>query len=70
MKNQNDNPLWLILVETAQSLPLYHAHKAYVRDMILTENPEVTAEEISHRLGMPLGEALVILWELKKVNLT
>ena len=67
MENQNDNPLWLILVETAQTLPLYYVHKAYVRDTILPEKPELEAEEISHRLNMPLGEAIVILWELKKV---
>lgn len=66
MENPNSNPLWLILVETAKELPLYNAHKAYVRDNILPENPDITIEEISHRLDMPLGEAMVILWELKK----
>jgi hypothetical protein len=59
------NSLWLILVETAQTLPLYATHKAYVRDRIMPEKPDVTAEEISHRLDMPLGEAMVILNELK-----
>ncbi|MBD3206627.1 hypothetical protein GF319_09845 [Candidatus Bathyarchaeota archaeon] len=66
MENPNSNPLWLILVETAKELPLYNAHKAYVRDNILSENPDITIEEISHRLDMPVGEAMVILWELKK----
>jgi hypothetical protein len=65
MENPNSNPLWLILVETAKELPLYNAHKAYVRDNILSENPDITIEEISHRLDMPVGEAMVILWELK-----
>ena len=64
MENYESNPLWLILVETAKNLPLYNAHKAYVRDTIFPENPDVSAEELSHRLNMPIGEALVILWEL------
>ena len=66
MENHESNPLWLILVETAKNLPLYNAHKAYVRDSILSDNPNVSAEELSHRLDMPLGEAIVILWELEK----
>jgi len=66
LEDARKNPLWLILAETAQRLPLYHAHKAYVRDNILPENPKVSAEEISHRLDAPLGEAMVILSELRE----
>lgn len=66
LEDPRKNPLWLILAETAQRLPLYNAHKAYVRDEILPENPEVSAEEISHRLDAPLGEAMVILSELRE----
>jgi len=66
LEDANKNPVWLILVETAQRLPLYRAHKAYVRDEILPEAPDVSAEEISHRLDMPLGEAMVILSELRE----
>lgn len=66
MENPERNPLWLILVETAKDLPLYNAHKAYVRDNILSEKPDVSAEELSHMLDMPMGEAMVIMWELKK----
>jgi hypothetical protein len=62
-----DNPLWLILVETAQSLPLYKSHLSYTRDVILPEQPEITPEELSQRLNMPLGEAFVILSELEKI---
>ncbi len=57
-------PLWLILVETVHALPLYPSHKAYVRDSIMVEAPEISAEEVSFRLDMPLGEAMVILHEL------
>lgn len=66
LEDPQKNPLWLILAETAQRLPLYNAHKAYVRDEILPEDPEVSAEEISHRLDAPLGEAMVILSELRE----
>lgn len=61
-----NNPLWHILVETAQKLPTYNAHKAYTRDTILPSNPDISPEELSQRLDMPLGEAIVILVELRK----
>jgi len=60
------NPLWLILVETVHRLPLYPAHKAYLRDTLLLDSPEITVEEISRRLNIPLGEVMVILHELKE----
>lgn len=60
------NPLWLILVETAQKLPMYISHKSYTRDSILPLEPEISPEQLSQRLDMPLGEALVILNELRK----
>jgi len=59
------NPLWNILVETAKSLPLYHMHKAYVLNKILGEDPFITYEELSTRMGIPRGEALVILHEIR-----
>ncbi len=58
------NPLWLILVDTVHALPLYPSHKAYVRDSMIVESQEISAEEASFRLDMPLGEAIVILHEL------
>jgi hypothetical protein len=63
-----ENPLWSILVETVHTLPLYKPHKNYIRDKILKENPMISSEEISNRLSLPLGEAIVILEELKKVT--
>lgn len=59
------SPLWLILVEVVHSLPMYRYHKAYVRDHLLLENPRLTPEELSKRLDIPLGEAMVILSELR-----
>jgi hypothetical protein len=58
--------LWLILVDTVHSAVMYPSHKAYIRDVILREKPEVTAIELAGRLNMSLGEALVILYELRE----
>ena len=56
--------LWPILVEAVHALVLYPNHKAYTRDVILPEKPETTPAELAARLDLPLGEALVILYEL------
>ncbi len=56
--------LWQLLVETVHASVMYNTHKAYTRDSILPQQPDVSALEIAERLGMPLGEALVILSEL------
>ena len=61
-----ENPLWLILVETVENLPMYKSHLNYVKDKILIENPRITPEELSQRLNMPLGEAIVILSNILK----
>jgi len=60
------NPLWPILVETVHAMVMYPHHKAYVRDVVLHEQPEVTSGDLATKLGIPLGEALVILYELRK----
>ncbi|MEM3770533.1 MAG: hypothetical protein QXG76_05040 [Candidatus Bathyarchaeia archaeon] len=57
--------LWSILVETVHAMVMYPHHKAYTRDVVLHENPDITPSELASRLGIPLGEALVILYELK-----
>jgi len=57
--------LWPILVETVHAMVMYPHHKAYVRDVVLHEKPDITPQELASRLGIPLGEALVILYELK-----
>jgi len=56
--------LWLLLVDTVHKVVMYPNHKAYTRDVILREKPDVTATELANRLHMSLGEALVILDEL------
>ncbi len=60
------NPLWLILVEAVHALPMYPSHKAYVRDTLILESPDISAEELSLRLDIPLGEAMVILHEIEE----
>jgi hypothetical protein len=56
--------LWPILVETVHAAVMYPNHKAYTRETVLREKPEITPSELANRLNMPLGEALVILHEL------
>ncbi len=56
--------LWTVLVETVHTSIMYPHHKIYVRDTILTEKPDMTPAELSTRLNISLGEALVLLYEL------
>jgi len=56
--------LWTVLVDTVHALVMFPNHKAYTRNVILQEKPEITPQELASRLGIPLGEALVILYEL------
>jgi hypothetical protein len=57
--------LWQLLVEAVHASVMYPTHKAYTRDSILPQKADVTAVELAERLGMPLGEAIVILNELQ-----
>ncbi len=66
MENYSENPLWSLLVEVVHTLPLYPNHKSYTRDVLLIEKPELDSQELSHRLDIPLGEALVIIYELRR----
>ena len=61
-----DNPLWPILVETVHAMVMYPHHKAYVANNILNQQPKITPRDLAMKLGIPLGEALVILYELRK----
>jgi ribosomal protein S25 len=58
--------LWPVFVEAVHSLVMFHNHKTYTRDRILPEKPEITPMELASRLNVSLGEALVILYELKE----
>jgi len=59
-----ENPLWTVLVETVHAMVMYPHHKAFTRDVILHEQPDLTPKDLATKLGIPLGEALVILFEL------
>jgi len=56
--------LWPIVVETVHALVMYPHHKAYIRETVLQEKPNIKPAELAARLKIPLGEALVILYEL------
>jgi hypothetical protein len=56
--------LWSILVETVHAIIMYPNHKAYTREVIIHEKPDITPAELAARLNIPLGEALVMLFEL------
>lgn len=66
LENYVSDELWTTLVETVHELVMFTQYKAYTRDSVLSEKPDVTPQELAVRLGIPLGEALVILFELKK----
>jgi hypothetical protein len=56
--------LWQLLVETVHASVMYPTHKAYTRDSIIPQKGDISAIELAQRLGMPLGEAIVIMNEL------
>lgn len=62
------NTLWPILVETVHAMIMYPHHKNYVRDVVLREVSNISPRDLSLKLDIPLGEAIVILYELKKEN--
>ena len=62
------NPLWSVLVDTVHAMVMYPHHKAYARDTILHEQPDVTSQDLAAKMGIPVGESLVILYELRKEN--
>lgn len=60
------HPLWSILVETVHGMIMYPHHKAYVLSVVLVDRPDITYKDLALSLGVPLGEALVILHELRQ----
>lgn len=68
LEEYSKDRLWAILVETVHASVMYPSHKAYIRETVLRQKPEVTPLELASRFSMPLGEAIVILEELKAEN--
>jgi len=65
MKDYKRNPLWGVLVEVVRRLPDFEEHKRRVRDEILVSKPDISAQELSEAMSIPLGESMVILDELR-----
>jgi len=63
-----NDPLWQILVDTVHTMVMFPHHRAYVRDVVLVEHPQITAEDLALKLDISLGESLVILYELQKIG--
>ena len=61
-----NDPLWPILVETVHAMVMFPHHKAYVADNLLNGQPDITPKKLAAELGIPFGEALVILYEIRK----
>jgi hypothetical protein len=57
--------LWKILVDTAHTLTMYKNHKRYVEDVMLKEKPGISPQELAIQINVSLGEAIVILDELR-----
>ncbi|XHH10371.1 MAG: hypothetical protein ACFCUE_06995 [Candidatus Bathyarchaeia archaeon] len=64
LDNYSKEKIWQMLMEAAHASVMYPTHKAYTREKVLPEKPDVSPQELAQRLNMPLGEALVILGEL------
>ncbi|MGQ9640512.1 MAG: hypothetical protein ACUVUF_00100 [Candidatus Bathycorpusculaceae bacterium] len=64
LEDYTKEKLWPILVETVHALVMYSHHKAYTREVVLHEKPDIKPEELAAKLRIPLGEAIVILHEL------
>jgi hypothetical protein len=56
--------LWKLLIEAVHALPMYRSHKRYVEDYIIKETPQITPQELSVQLNIPMGEAIVLLDEI------
>jgi hypothetical protein len=59
------SPLWSILVDTVRASVLYPHHKSYVERVILHERPSITGIELATLMGISIGEAIVVLHELR-----
>jgi len=60
-----EDPLWPVLIEVVHALTMYRFHKRYVSNVLLNENPDTTPNDLCTRLKIPLGEAVVILHEIR-----
>ena len=57
--------MWKLLTETVRALPMYKHHKHFVEDVMLKEKPNISSQELAVQLDITLGEAVVLLDELR-----
>jgi len=62
--------LWKLLVDTVHSLPMYKHHKRYVQEVMVKEKPEISAKELAVQINIPLGEAIVLLDEIRPTGVS
>lgn len=60
------NPLWKVLIDTVEKDNLFSSRLAYVRENIFLNQPDITPEDLSERIGAPLGVSMVILYRLRE----
>lgn len=58
--------LWSLLVESVHTLPMYKNHKRFIENVMLKERPEISSKELAIQLNLTVGEATVILYELRE----
>jgi hypothetical protein len=47
---------------------MYRSHKRYVEGYIIKETPQITPQELSVQLNIPMGEAIVLLDEINSTK--
>ena len=57
--------LWKLLIETVHSLPMFKSHKRYVEEIMIKETPGISPQELAVQLNITLGEAIVLLNEIR-----
>ena len=55
-----------LLVDTVHSMILYPQHKRYINNLILSNQNNLEPQLLAARLDITLGEALVIIKDLRK----
>ncbi len=70
LEGYSKEKLWQMLVEVVHANVMFPTHKAYTRDVLLHETPNMSGEMLAAKLNMPLAEALVILEELSFAQTT
>jgi hypothetical protein len=68
LEEYSKEKIWSMLIEAVHANVMYPTHKSYTREVILHENPDISAGELADKLNMPTGEAIVILDELLSEN--